>query len=134
MNPTTTPHQYSILVVDDNRAAALAIAELLGYFGHLMRIAYSGEETLRVAADEKLDVIFLDIGLPDIAGFEVAKRLRELGNKVKIIGLSGYGQESDKQQAMDAGFDHHLTKPASLNELQSALDEVMRAEEKSTTD
>jgi len=111
-----------ILVVDDNRAAADALAKLLALRGHVTEAAYSGEEALRRAPPFLPDVIFLDIGLPDMSGYDVAKRLREdEGVSAKLVALTGYGQESDIRKAERAGFDRHLTKPAGLVEIEEIL-------------
>ena len=102
-----------ILVVDDNVDAAESLAMLLNVFGHKVEIAYEGVSALKVARSFKPDLVFLDIGLPGMNGYEVARCFRkEAGmSSVKLIALSGYGTESDKMRAKEAGFDRHVVKP-----------------------
>ena len=102
-----------ILVVDDNVDAAESLQVLLGVFGHTVEIAHEGVTALQVAWTFKPDLVFLDIGLPGMNGYEVARRLRdEIGMKtVKLVALSGYGTESDQMRSKEAGFDRHLVKP-----------------------
>lgn len=102
-----------VLVVDDNEDSAEMLAKLLKRAGHDVRTAYSGPTALDVAAAHLPNVVLLDIGLPGINGYEVARRLRLLPQleDVKIIAMTGYGQDADLQLARDAGFDSHLTKP-----------------------
>jgi len=106
-----------VLLVDDNKDAAHAMTSLLGLWGHDVRVAYDGPEALEVAASFHPEVVFLDIGLPHMDGYEVARRLRaepNNGNEVLLVALTGYGQEDDIRRALDAGFDHHFTKPVDL--------------------
>jgi PAS domain S-box-containing protein len=108
-----------ILVVDDNSDSADSLSLLLRMSGHETREAYDGEHALAVAAEFQPDVVLLDIGLPRMNGHDVCRRLREResGNRIKIIALTGWGQESDRNKSKDAGFDHHLVKPVDLDEL-----------------
>lgn len=112
---------YTILIVDDNAAAAQGLSQLLEHQGHRVMVAYSGEEALSAARASAPNVIVLDIGLPDIDGYEVARRLRRNGASASLIALTGYGQIEDKRRASDAGFDHHLTKPVGIKEIEAAL-------------
>ncbi|HEY0491149.1 MAG TPA: response regulator [Telluria sp.] len=102
-----------ILVVDDNADAANTLAELLGIDGHDVVTAYSGTEALERAAQFLPRFVFLDIGLPDMTGYEVASRMRKLQgmDTAVLIALTGYGQARDRELAMDAGFDEHVVKP-----------------------
>jgi PAS domain S-box-containing protein len=102
-----------ILVVDDNRDAADGLALMLRVMGHETRTAYDGLESLQAAANFRPDVVLLDIGLPKMNGYEVAQEIRKepWGKGMALIALTGWGQEDDKRRALDAGFDHHLTKP-----------------------
>src|SRR3989344_633186 len=113
------PEQRSleILAVDDNRAAVDAIGKLLTMRGHTVSVAYNGNDALTRAKRRNPDVIFLDIGLSDMDGYEVARRLREENVQSVLIALTGYGQNDDKQRALRAGFDIHLTKPVGLRDL-----------------
>ena len=112
-----------VLVVDDNADAAESIGVLLQLWGHEVRLAHSGEEALQAVSDFHPHVVLLDIGLPVMDGYEVARRLRrELGGEeAVVVALTGYGQESDRRQAQEAGFDHHLTKPVEPEALQELL-------------
>lgn len=102
-----------ILVVDDNADAANTLAELLGIDGHDVATAYSGREALARAAEFQPRFVFLDIGLPDMTGYEVAGQMRKLAGmeSAVLIALTGYGQARDRELAMDAGFDEHVVKP-----------------------
>ena len=105
-----------ILVVDDNADAADMLAELLGIDGHTVSVAYSGRQALQVALDEQPAFVFLDIGLPDMSGYDVAARMRDLPGMefAFLIALTGYGQTRDRDLAMNAGFDEHVVKPIDL--------------------
>lgn len=119
------PDQLQVLVVDDNTDAAESLGVLLDIEGHAAHIAHTGAEALQVAQSQSLDVVFLDIGLPDMTGYDVAKRLRMLPNmqKTLLVALTGWGTQDDRQRTRDAGFDRHLTKPAEL----PAVEELLRA-------
>jgi PAS domain S-box-containing protein len=114
----------SILVVDDNRDAASSTAMLLKMVGHDVEVAHDGEAALRRVAQRSFDVILLDIGLPGMSGYEVARHLRARpeGQGVKIFAMTGYGQESDKQRSLASGFDGHLVKPVMPADLFSLLE------------
>jgi CheY-like chemotaxis protein len=108
-----------VLIVEDDVDAAEALATLLQLFGHIADVAHDGSAALAALDRVRPDVMLVDIGLPDIDGFEVARRARLLpaGEKTLLVALSGYGQDSDKQRAREAGFDHHLTKPIEIDAL-----------------
>lgn len=110
-----------ILVVDDNKAAADILCKLLQLHKYEAAVAYSGEEALLKAASFLPEAILLDIGMPQMDGYATAKALRALPWNGLIIALSGYGQESDKQQSAAAGFDDHLIKPVGIDEIVAAL-------------
>jgi signal transduction histidine kinase/CheY-like chemotaxis protein len=110
-----------VMVVDDNLDAATTTAELLAMLGHHVQMAHDGNSALALLQAMQPDVAFLDIGLPDMEGFDVAKAARQLGFSGTLVALTGYGEERDKRRAADAGFDVHLTKPASLQELEAAI-------------
>lgn len=114
-----------VLVVDDNRDAADAMAVLLSIDGHHIATAYDGATALASAASALPEVVLLDIGLPDITGYEVARRLRALdgGERVTIVAISGWGQARDKQLAFESGFDAHLTKPADPSQVRALLND-----------
>jgi CheY-like chemotaxis protein len=112
-----------VLVVDDNADAAESIGVLLQLWGHEVRLAHGGEEAHQAASQFQPQVVLLDIGLPVLDGYEVARRLRRRtgGSDAVLVALTGYGQESDRHKAREAGFDHHLTKPVEPEALQDLL-------------
>jgi PAS domain S-box-containing protein len=104
---------YRLLVADDNQDAADTLAMLLGLQGHEVRVAYSGVAALEMTKDYRPDAVFLDIGMPGMDGYEVARRLRQqpgLEGAV-LAALTGWGQHEDRRRSAEAGFDHHLVKP-----------------------
>jgi PAS domain S-box-containing protein len=113
-----------ILVVDDNVDAADVLSMLLEYAGHDVTIVHDGVGALASTAAYSPDVVFLDIGLPDMSGYDAAPKLRSMQGmeNSKLIALTGWGAESDKQQATAAGFDYHLTKPANLAQVNALLE------------
>lgn len=116
-----------ILIVDDNRAAADALAKLLTLRGNVTEAVYASKEAIKRAPIFSPEVVLLDIGLPDMDGYEVARALRSDPNfSATLIALTGYGQESDIRKATKAGFDHHLTKPAGLAEIEEILHSIAR--------
>jgi signal transduction histidine kinase len=112
-----------VLVVDDNKDAADMLQLLLKEAGHEAATAFSAREALELAARLHPEVVFLDIGLPDMDGYALAHRLRALPGMrgATLIALTGYGQPQDRQHAADAGFDHHLAKPARLGDVVRVL-------------
>ena len=120
------PNCLRILVVDDNRDAAQSLAMVLKLTGHEVETAYDGQEAVDAAATLKPDVVLLDIGLPKVNGYEACRLIRsqEWGRQMKIIAVTGWGQEEDRQKTKDAGFNSHLVKPvepAALLELLAEL-------------
>ncbi|MGI4721637.1 MAG: ATP-binding protein [Janthinobacterium lividum] len=108
-----------VLVVDDNADAAQMLATLLEAHGHAVSVEYDGTGGLARAVRERPEVMLLDIGLPDIDGHELARRLRASPETAQatLVALTGYGQSDDRERAYEAGFDRHLVKPADLSEL-----------------
>ena len=108
-----------VLVVDDNTDAALAMNVLLKSLGHETCVVHDGLQALKMAAEFQPDVVLLDIGMPGLNGYEVARRLRKLKPKrpFQIVAVSGWGQASDRQKSHEAGFDLHLVKPVNESEL-----------------
>lgn len=118
-----------VLIIDDNQDAADTLADLVGLWGYEACVAYNGPSALDVARDHRPDFVILDIGMPAMDGFEVARRLRALPGfgGVVLTALTGYGQNNDRSRATDAGFDHHLTKPVDPEELRKLLRQCSRA-------
>lgn len=110
-----------ILVVDDNDAAAYAVGRLLELKGYVAEYAYDGTHALERAREVKPDTILLDIGLPDMDGYTVAKKLRAEGFAKNLVALTGYGSPEEQQKAKESGFDHHLVKPIGIAELRRVL-------------
>ena len=123
---TSTAPSLRVMVVDDNEDAADALGMLLLETGHEVLSVHDGPSTLTAALDFRPNVVLLDIGLPGMDGFEVAKKMREepIFKDVVLVAMTGYGQESDRQRSKDAGFDHHLVKPPDFNKLQKLLASV----------
>ena len=116
---TVVAGSRKILVVDDNKDAADTMTLLLQMNGHNVQMAQDGPQALALAAAMRPDVVLMDIGLPEMDGYEVARRIRELPGlgDVRLIAVTGYGQGSDKQAAVAAGFQWHLVKPVDPEEL-----------------
>ncbi len=110
-----------VLIVDDNRDAADSLAMLLQFEGRRTLCAYSGEEALQEVAAFDPQLVLLDIGLPGLDGYEVARRLKAASPTLRVIALSGYGQVEDRQRSAAAGFDAHLVKPVDLDALKRVL-------------
>lgn len=108
----------SILVIDDNQDAADTLAEMLRGGGHRVEACYSSLDAQRLASDLRPDLIFLDLGLPGLDGFELAVRLRRLlPGDLRLVALTGYGGEEYRRRAREAGFDEHILKPVGLEQL-----------------
>ena len=121
--PQEVPAALRVLVVDDNVDAAETMAAALELFGCRTRMAHSAAAALEIAPDFAPDVGLLDIGLPDINGYELARRLRTASGArpLLLIAATGWGQEKDRRMAFEAGFDHHLTKPIDVDKLRLLL-------------
>jgi signal transduction histidine kinase len=119
----TEPDQAStrrrILIADDNRDAAESLAMLLEMAGHEVRVAHLGHAAVSLAQVFRPDTALLDIGMPDLSGYEVAQSLRRepWAANIRLIALTGWGQDSDRHRALEAGFDHHLIKPVDPDQL-----------------
>jgi signal transduction histidine kinase/CheY-like chemotaxis protein len=117
--------QLRILVVDDNRDTADSCALLLKAHGHEVKTAHDGVAALERAREFKPQVLFLDIGLPRMNGYDVAKTLRQEGfEREVIVAISGYGQPDDRRRSLEAGFDHHLVKPVDYGSLNAVLENM----------
>jgi PAS domain S-box-containing protein len=120
---TGPPPSRRILVVDDNRDAADSLAMLLQGAGHDVQVAYDGEQALQAAASMRPDLVLMDIGLPRLNGYDVARRLREQpwGSGIVLVALTGWGQEEDRRRSREAGFSLHLVKPLDPEALNDVL-------------
>jgi signal transduction histidine kinase/DNA-binding response OmpR family regulator len=118
-----TAHSRRVLVVDDNRDGAESLALLLGLGGHKVRLVHDGPAALEAARADQPEVILLDIGLPGMDGYEVARQLRREEGTAKslLVAMTGYGQAEDRRRTREAGFDLHLVKPVDPRELQEVL-------------
>jgi PAS domain S-box-containing protein len=116
-------HPLRVLAVDDNLDAAKTLGLLLQASGHEVRLAHDGPHALEAVTEFQPQVVLLDIGLPRMDGFEVARRLRLLpgGDQIFLVALTGYGQEEDRQRSHEAGFNQHLVKPVEPEELEKLL-------------
>jgi CheY-like chemotaxis protein len=122
--PARAPANASrVLIVDDNEDAADMLAHVLAARGHETRVAHDGVEALRACADFSPQAAFLDLGLPVMDGYELASRLRELPGlqDIRLIAVTGYGQESDRRRTRAAGFQHHLVKPVDISAIEALL-------------
>jgi len=120
-----TPVGRRVLLVDDNVDFVESFGLLLERMGHQVRLARDGEEALVAAREFAPDVAFLDIGLPRINGYDLARRIRaESADPLTLIAVTGWGQDTDKRRAREAGFDHHMTKPVDLEQVQRLLNGI----------
>jgi CheY-like chemotaxis protein len=113
-----------VLIVDDYPDAAETACTLLSMLGHECRFATSGKDALIEAARFEPDVAILDIGLPDVSGFDVARELRRqfVGKPLYLAAVTGWGQPEDRARALAAGFDHHVLKPADRSKLTAIME------------
>jgi CheY-like chemotaxis protein len=113
------------MLIEDHADARRSLAALLERLGHTVEGAEDGTSGIERALQFKSLVVLIDIGLPDLNGYEVARRLRaHFAERVFLVALTGYGQEDDLRAALDAGFDAHLVKPADIGELTRLLSRV----------
>jgi CheY-like chemotaxis protein len=127
---------YRVLIIEDNQLAVRTMKMFLTEQGHEVEFAHGGVEGITLAQQFRPKVVLCDIGLPECDGYTVARKLRQESslNGVYLIAVSGYGQESDKQQAWDAGFDAYLVKPINLTELETILLNLSGAEKNTSMD
>jgi PAS domain S-box-containing protein len=113
VTPLTPGTSHRVLVVDDNRDAAESLAVLLRMTGNAVRTAYAGADALGIADEFHPSIVLLDIGMPELSGYDVARAIRSTpwGQAAVLIAVTGWGQTSDRSRAREAGFDHHLVKP-----------------------
>ena len=115
-----------MLVVDDNADTVESISALLKAWGHQVQTANSGLAAVQAALEHQPDVALLDIGLPGLNGYQVAKQIPQEPTleRVVLVAMTGYGQDSDRQSSLQAGFNHHLVKPARFDQLKQILSSV----------
>ncbi|HEY3355072.1 MAG TPA: chemotaxis protein CheB [Polyangia bacterium] len=122
--PAPRKEALQILIVEDNADLASSLGEILSLWGHTAQVAHSGPAALALAGATTPDLVLLDLGLPEMDGYEVARRLRAAlppGAATRLVALTGYGQEEDRQRTREAGFDVHLVKPVDLPALRRVL-------------
>ena len=125
METINRPHvEKRVLIADDHHDGAEMMRLLLAQCGHDVSVAHSGGDALVLAKREKPQIVVLDIGMPDLNGYEVAARIRSeaWGNDLTLIAVTGWGQEDDKRRAKAAGFDFHMTKPIDPQALIKLID------------
>ena len=112
-----------VLIVDDNADCALGFAEIVRILGHKVEVALDGPRALQIAATFKPTVALLDIGLPVMNGYELARKLRESAppSQLKLVAVTGYGEEANRAMSLEAGFDLHTVKPVELDSIRSLL-------------
>jgi CheY-like chemotaxis protein len=115
-----------ILIVDDNRDAADTCATVLELSGHHVQTAYTPHQAIELAEVFRPHAMLLDIGLPELNGYELARKIRQTawGSEVVLVAVTGWGQSEDRRRALEAGFDHHLTKPVEPEAIESVLQVV----------
>ena len=123
LKPRRAARGLRVLVVDDNADASEMLAELLSTLGHVVHAEIDGLSALRAASEFKPDVALLDIGLPVLDGYQLARRLREVhpAGSLLLVAVTGYGQESDRRRSRQAGFDAHFVKPIDVEALEGLL-------------
>ncbi|WP_052573824.1 PAS domain-containing protein [Haloferula sp. BvORR071] len=117
-----------ILVVDDNEAAATTLAMAIELMGHDLRVARNGREGVAEAADFLPELILMDLGMPEMDGWEAARRIRSeaWGQRIVLVALTGWGQDEDRRKTHEAGFDHHLVKPAHPTAIRQLLETALK--------
>jgi DNA-binding response OmpR family regulator len=119
-----------VLIVEDNRDTADMLSDIVHDWGHETRVAYDGVAGLQVADQFQPQVVLLDIGLPKLPGYDVARRLRERdwGQEALVVAVTGWGEDSDRRKSEAAGIDHHLVKPVNTDVLEGLLSDFKPAE------
>ncbi|HEY8125502.1 MAG TPA: response regulator [Methylocystis sp.] len=118
-----TPSARRVLVIDDDRDVADSLAMLLNLMGCDVRTAYSGAVGISLMSDFHPRIVFLDLGMPEMNGYETARRIRSepAGQKAQLVALTGWGQDVDRRRTREAGFDRHLVKPADIDILEEIV-------------
>jgi CheY-like chemotaxis protein len=118
--------RLKVLVVEDDPETAQGLAELVGINGHEAQIAYDGRSAIRNVRDHDFQLVLLDIGLPDMDGYEVARRLTLLGQRsLSIVAMTGYDSDEDLRRSDGAGLDAHIVKPCRSDQLEQILQRAM---------
>jgi CheY-like chemotaxis protein len=126
--PESSPPVHArLLIVDDNNDAADLLGELLRTHGYQVQVATSGDRAVALLADFAPDAAILDIGLPGMDGYELARRIRadRRHGRMRLVALTGYGRDVDREHARDAGFDEHLVKPVMPHDLMQTLSRLL---------
>lgn len=112
--------------MDDNHDVADSLQILLRMLGHETRTVYAGKDALAVIRDWTPEIAFIDIGMPDMDGYQLGQAIRsqDLRPRPLLVALSGYGSDRNRQRSLKAGFDHHLLKPAALDDIEALLAEL----------
>jgi CheY-like chemotaxis protein len=118
------PRPLRVLVIDDNVDAANSLCLLLQSMGHTVRAVYDGPSGIAMAQEFTPEVVMLDIGMPVMSGYDVARALRASSARYVIVAVTGWGHEAAKRQSREAGFDHHLVKPVSEAQLGAVMDTI----------
>jgi CheY-like chemotaxis protein len=115
-----------VLVVDDNRDAASSLSAVVELMGHEVRVGYDGQRAVEIAEEFRPDVVLLDLGMPGIDGYETCRRIRRhaWGNEVRLVAVTGWGQDEDRRKSAAAGFDEHLVKPVKPEALEALLGDL----------
>ena len=116
-----------LLIVDDNRDEADSLAILLGYRGYHIDVAYSANEALEAASRCRPEVLLLDLGLPEMSGYELAARLQDQLDHPVLIATTGFADEAYRRQGEEVGFEYHFVKPVSVARLRQVLESVVKA-------
>jgi DNA-binding response OmpR family regulator len=127
MEAAVATSERRVLVVDDNEDAADSLATLLNVMHYQVRVAYDGPEAIEAADEFAPAVALLDIGLPKLSGYDIARHIRNTrGEGVLLVAITGWGQDEDRRKAREAGFDHHFTKPADFEVLLELIEQEMK--------
>jgi DNA-binding response OmpR family regulator len=127
MEAAVATSERRVLVVDDNEDAADSLATLLNVMPYQVRVAYDGPEAIEAADEFAPAVALLDIGLPKLSGYDIARHIRNTrGEGVLLVAITGWGQDEDRRKAREAGFDHHFTKPADFEVLLELIEQEMK--------
>jgi PAS domain S-box-containing protein len=126
--PPPSGARRRVMVVDDNRDAADTLAFSLEMLGHEIKVVYEAEQVVDASQDFQPEIVFMDVGMPKLNGFEVARRIRaqDWGSDIVLVALTGWGQEEDRRRSREAGFDHHLVKPAEIDEIERLCETALR--------